>query len=100
MEKARIGVTGLSGKTRYPEGVISLGFYQPLRDAFPEAESINANLTMERARFVRSEEELAFITQADAAEVLRREARPGVPESVVYARILASFAELAVRCRP
>ena len=98
LAKARIGITGLSGNTRYPEGVTSLGFYNQLRDAFPEAELVNANLTMERARFVRSAEELAFITQAvglveNALELMRSQARPGVPENVVYARMLASMIE-------
>ena len=78
----------------YPEGVTSLGFYNKIHDAFPDAELVNANLTMEHARFVRSEEEIAFIGQAvglveNALELMRREARPGVPENVVYARMLA-----------
>ena len=98
LAKARIGVTGLSGNTRYPEGVTSLGFYSQLRDAFSDAELVNANLVMEHARFVRSDEELAFITKAvglveDAIGVMRNEARPGVPENVVYARMLASMIE-------
>ena len=98
LDKARIGVTGLSGNTRYPEGVTSLGFYNKLRDAFPHAQLVNANLMMEHARFVRSEEELAFISKATtlaegALEVMRREARPGVPENVVYAHMLASMIE-------
>lgn len=98
LDEARIGITGLSGNTRYPEGVTSHGFYDQIRDAFPKAALVNANLLMERARFVRSEEELAFITQGvllieQGLEVLRREARPGVPENVVYARILASTIE-------
>lgn len=96
--KARIGITGLSGNTRFPEGITSLGIYHEVQAAFPDAELVNANLLMEHAKFVKSEEELAFIRRAgtlveQALEVVRREARPGVPENVVYARMLASMVE-------
>lgn len=98
MAKARIGVTGLAYNTRFPEGITSRGISNQLRAAFPEAELVNANTMMEHARFAKSDEELAFITRAaalmdDAIEVLRREARPGIPENVVYARMLASILE-------
>lgn len=98
LDGARIGVTGLAGNTRFPEGVTSYGIVNSLREAFPKAELVNANLVMDRVRFVKSEEELAFMRAADALveqalEVMRREARPGVPENVVYARMLASMVE-------
>ena len=98
LDKARIGISGLEGNTRFPEGIISHGFYNRIRQAFPKAELVNANLLLERARFVKSEEELAFIAKADelvegALDVLAREARPGVPETVVYARMMASMIE-------
>lgn len=98
LAKARIGVTGLADNTRFPEGITSLGIFNRLREAFPDAELVNANLVMERSRFVKSEEELSFMRAADALveqalEVLRREARPGVPENVIYARMLASMVE-------
>ena len=98
VDKGRIGITGLSGNTRYPEGVTSLGFYDKLRDAFPDAALVNANLAMEHARYVRSDEELGFIRQAvelveNALQLMRNEARPGVPENVIYARMLASMIE-------
>ncbi|MGY2734692.1 M24 family metallopeptidase [Sphingomonas sp. UYP23] len=98
VQKGRIGITGLSGNTRYPEGITSLGMYNAVREAFPDADIVNANLLMERARFVKSEEELAFIGKAndlvqEAIQVLVREARPGVPENVVYARMIASMVE-------
>lgn len=98
LEKARIGITGLAGNTRFPEGVTSFGVVNQLQEALPHSELVNANLLMERARFVKSEEELGFMREADALveealAVLHREARPGVPENVVYARMLASMVE-------
>ena len=35
--KRRIGISGLYGNTRYPEGVFSHGMYEQLRAAFPAA---------------------------------------------------------------
>lgn len=98
LDKGRIGITGLSGNTRFPEGITSLGIYNQIREAFPDAEIVNANLLMERARFVKSEEELAFITKADelveaAIDILVREALPGVQENIVYAHMLSSMIE-------
>jgi Xaa-Pro dipeptidase len=96
--EARIGITGLAGNTRFPEGVTPLGIFNAVREAFPNAELVNANLLMERSRFVKSHEELSFMRAADALveqalEVMRSEARPGVAENVVYARMLASMVE-------
>ncbi|SOE06309.1 Xaa-Pro aminopeptidase [Variovorax sp. YR752] len=98
LEKGRIGVTGLSGNTRFPEGITPHGMLQRLREAFPDAEIINANLLLEHVRFSKSDEELAFIAKADelvedAIELLAREALPGVPENIVYAHMLNSMLE-------
>lgn len=98
LEKGRIGVTGLSGNTRFPEGITPHGIVESLREAFPQADLVNANLLLERVRFSKSEEELAFIAKADelvedAIDLLAREALPGVPENVVYAHMLNSLYE-------
>lgn len=94
----RIGISGLSGNTRFPEGTVSVGFVDELRRAFPDVELVNANLLLERARFVKSEEEISFIKQSvalveEALDVLAVEARPGVPENVVYSRMLGRMTE-------
>lgn len=98
LSKGRIGITGLEGNTRFPEGILPHGVYMKIREAFPDAKIVNANLLMERTRFEKSEEELSFIAKADelveaAIDVLVQEARPGVRENVVYARMLASMIE-------
>lgn len=98
LTRARIGLPGLAGNTRYPEGVFSHGMYELLRNALPDAELVNANPLLERARFVKSDEEIAFVQRAvglaeRALEVFAAEARPGVPECVVYARMLAAMVE-------
>lgn len=94
----RLGVTGLSGNTRFPEGVTSHGIVEGLRAMLPEVELVNANALMEEARFVKSNEEIAFLRAgvelAEAAiSVIAAEARAGVPENLVYARAISSIIE-------
>ncbi|MEO7242198.1 MAG: M24 family metallopeptidase [Variovorax sp.] len=94
----RLGVTGLSGNTRFPEGVTSHGIVERLRQALPDVELVNVNALMEEARFVKSEEEIAFLQAGvvlveRAIDILAAEARPGVPENVVYAHMIASIVE-------
>jgi Xaa-Pro dipeptidase len=98
LTRGRIGISGLAGNTRYPEGVFSHGMFELLRAALPDAELVNANPVLEQARFVKSAEEVAFMERAvtlaeHALDVLREEGQPGVPECVVYARMLASMVE-------
>ena len=83
--RARVGVIGLSGNTRYAEGSASYGLVTALQHALPHAEIVNATFVLDEARYVKSEEEIAFIQQATrlaerALEVLRSEARPGLTE--------------------
>ncbi len=94
----RLGVTGLAGNTRFPEGVTSHGVVEKLRAMLPGVELVNANALMEEARFVKSTEEIDFLRAGvalaeRAVEVLAAEARPGVPENILYAHMLSSIIE-------
>lgn len=94
----RLGVTGLSGNTRFPEGVTSHGIVEGLRVMLPDVELVNANALMEEARFVKSEEEIEFLRcgvalAERAIAVITAEARPGVAENIVYARAISSIVE-------
>lgn len=96
LPRGRIGLVGLADLPRLPDGVIPHGIYMKLRHAFPTAELINATFLLDEARFVKSREEIAFLQRSielveEAIETLVREAQPGVPESVVYARMIASM---------
>jgi Xaa-Pro aminopeptidase len=98
MERGRIGIAGLALVPRQADGIVSSGTVEKIRAAFPEAELVNATFLMDEARFVKSEEEIAFLRQAvalveRAIEVLMCEARPGVAENVVYARMQAAMVE-------
>jgi len=96
--RGRIGIAGLAHVSRFPDGLISHTMYEKIAAACPEAEIVDATLLLEEARFVKSEEEIAFLRKAielaeGAIEVMAGEARPGVPQCVVYARMLASMVE-------
>ena len=98
LERGRIGLAGLSGVARAPDGVISHTAYMKLVEGLPEAKLVNATQLLDEARFVKSEEEIAMfragaVMVEAALDVLEHEARPGVPESVVYARMAAAMIE-------
>src|SRR5919202_5603787 len=59
-----IGIAGLGGGTRTPEGTINHGTYTQIREAFPDAELRDATELMEEVRFVKSDEEIAFLARS------------------------------------
>jgi Xaa-Pro aminopeptidase len=89
---ARIGVSGLSGLLRAPEGTVVSGMLDSVRRAFPDAQFENATVLLQDARAVKGIEEIAWIERA--AEILDKvvaailaKARPGVMENDVVATI-------------
>ena len=102
-----IGIAGLGGGTRTPEGTINHGTYTQIREAFPDAELRDATELMEEVRFVKSDEEIAFlarskqlIDQATEAEIAA--ARPGRSDWEVWADTLYAMfrggSEMPVHC--
>ena len=94
----RIGIAGLAGMIRSPDGVVTHGVVQKIRAAFPRAEIANATPLMYRVRSVKSEEEILFIRKAvriaeAAVRAFSEAARPGVKDCVVYARMVAAEIE-------
>ena len=89
----RVGVIGLSGLVRAPEGVVPWGTFEKIRAALREVEFENATGLMQEVRAVKSAEEVAFIEKAaeiigDANEVLIAHAKPGVGEHELIAEML------------
>jgi Xaa-Pro dipeptidase len=89
----RVGVVGIEGLVRAPEGIVSWSIYEKLRTTLDQVRFENATGLMQEARSVKSAEEIAFIERAAeiiglAIEALVREARPGVPESHLVAEML------------
>ena len=92
LDKARIGVSGLSGLLRAPEGTVVTGMLEKVRRAFPQAQIDNATEILQDARSIKGAEEVAWMERA--AEILDKvvaailtKARPGVMENEMVAAI-------------
>ena len=92
LENARIGVSGLSGLLRAPEGTVVTGILDKVRHAFPQAHFENATEILQDARAVKGSEEVAWMERA--AEILDKvvaailaKAKPGVMENDMVATI-------------
>jgi Xaa-Pro aminopeptidase len=109
LEKGRIGVSGLGkiGGTRSAEGLILHGTWLQIREAFPEAELVDATAVMALVRDVKSDEEVACLARAVAiiekgyeAEVAA--ARAGAVDWEVWAAtqygLLRNGSEAPIHC--
>ena len=92
LERARIGVSGLSGLLRAPEGTVVTGILEKVRHVFPQARFENATELLQDARAVKGAEEVLWIERA--AEILDKviaailaKAKPGVMENDMVATI-------------
>jgi Xaa-Pro aminopeptidase len=92
LDHSRIGVSGLSGLLRAPEGTVVSGMLEGVRRAFPNAQFDNATELMQEARSIKSAEEIAWMERA--AEILDKvvaailaKAQPGVMENEMVATI-------------
>ena len=92
LDRGRIGISGLSGLLRAPEGTVVSGMLEGVRRAFPNATFENATELLQDARSIKGAEEIAWIERA--AEILDKvvaailaKARPGVMENDMVATI-------------
>ena len=91
--RGRIGLSGLRGQTRTPDGVIPAYTMETLRSAFPQAEVVDATALVQDLRSVKSPEEVATLERAAAitdamVATMLESARPGVTERAVYAALI------------
>ena len=96
LKKARIGISGLAGLVRAPEGIIPYSTVEAIRQAFPDSEIVNATLLMQEARALKSDEEIAFLQRSmdiieEMIRTMKKSARPGVTEKEVYAEMIHSM---------
>jgi Xaa-Pro dipeptidase len=89
----RIGVTGLGGGTRSPEGTIMHGTYEALVAACPQATFVDASNLLQEVRELKSDEEVAVLQRSvdmieRAVEAQMHAAQPGVPDYVVWAETM------------
>jgi Xaa-Pro aminopeptidase len=109
VERGRIGITGLGEVegTRTPEGTILHGTWQRIRDAFSNAQFVDATPILTEVRYVKSQEEIDVLTKsmeiielAYQAEI--EAARPGVRDWDVWAAtqcaLMRNGSEMPVHC--
>src|SRR6266545_1407779 len=87
----RVGVCGLSGGTRTPEGTILHGTYEEIVKAVPNSELVNATDLMQEVRCAKSQEEIDVLQESvDLIEKgleaeIEWAAKPGVRDYEVWA---------------
>jgi Xaa-Pro dipeptidase len=109
LDRGRIGVTGLGEVegTRTPEGTLLYGTWKQLREAFPQAELVDATEILAEVRYVKSQEEIdalrksmEIIEIAYQAEI--NAAKPGVKDWEVWAEtqcaLMRNGSEMPVHC--
>jgi len=89
----RVGVIGLAGLVRAPEGVVPWGVFEKIRAALPQVKFANSTDLIQEVRAVKSAEEIAFIETAAeiigyANEALIEHTKPGVGEHELIAEML------------
>jgi Xaa-Pro dipeptidase len=93
----RIGVAGLTGMTRTPDGTIPYTTLAGLKEAFPAAEIVNATALMSRVREVKSAEEIALMRRAtELAEAMvgaLAQLKPGDTERTAFAKMTERLIE-------
>ena len=93
--RARVGIAGLEGVLRFPDGTMAAGELRALHRAFPEIEFVDATALMHDIRQVKSAEEIALIERAQVCadaigEAVFAHARAGTSEHDLYAEMMAA----------
>jgi Xaa-Pro aminopeptidase len=103
LQKGTIGISGLAGLFRAPEGIIPYSSVKAIQDALPQAKIVNATEMMQEIRAVKSAEEVSMLERSAAIvektiEAMVEHANPGVSEKELYGAMvhtmLASGGEL------
>jgi Xaa-Pro dipeptidase len=109
LERGRIGITGLGEieGTRTPEGTIFYGTWKQIREAFPNAELVDATKILAEVRYVKSQEEIEVLAKSMEIVELAIQAeidaaRPGVKDWEVWAAaqyaMMRNGSEMPVHC--
>ena len=93
LEKGTIGIAGLAGLFRAPEGIIPYSSVKAIQEAFPHAKLVNATELMQEIRSIKSDEEISFLERSAAIiektiETMAQTARPGVSEKELYGTMI------------
>jgi len=66
LQKGTIGISGLAGLFRAPEGIIPYSSVKAIQDNFPQAKIVNATEMMQEIRAVKSAEEVSMLERSAA----------------------------------
>lgn len=89
LQKGTIGISGLAGLFRAPEGIIPYSSVKAIQDAFPQAQIVNVTEMMQDIRAVKSAEEVSMLEHAaqiveKVIDAMVENANPGVSEKELY----------------
>jgi Xaa-Pro aminopeptidase len=109
VDRGRIGITGLGDieGTRTPEGTIFYGTWKQIREAFPQADLVDATAILDEVRYVKSQEEIDALAKSMEINELAMEAeieaaQVGVKDWDVWAAahyaMTRNGSELPVHC--
>jgi Xaa-Pro aminopeptidase len=109
VDLGRIGITGLGEVegTRTPEGTILYGTWKQIREAFPQAQLVDATEILAEVRYVKSPEEIEALKKSmEIIEIAYQAeidaAKPGVRDWEVWAEaqcaLMRNGSEMPVHC--
>ncbi len=109
VERGRIGIAGLGEVegTRTPEGTILHGTWQRIRDAFPNAQLVDATPILTEVRYTKSPEEIAVLSKSmeiveEGYKAEIEAAKPGARDWDVWAAaqygMMRNGSEMPVHC--
>ncbi len=89
LQKGTIGIAGLAGLFRAPEGIIPYSSVKAIQEAFPQAKLVNATEMMQELRAIKSAEEISFLERSagiveKVIDTMVQSAAPGVSEKELY----------------
>jgi Xaa-Pro dipeptidase len=89
LAQGTIGIAGLAGLFRAPEGIIPYSSVKAIQDTFPRAKLINATEMMQEIRALKSAAEVSLLERSagiieKVIETMVQTARPGVSEKELY----------------
>jgi Xaa-Pro aminopeptidase len=85
LPRKRVGIVGLQGYVRAPEGIVLHGFMRSLTATFPDVEWVDFTEQLQAIRIVKSAEEIGFLTKSTelierAIDRVTQVARPGAKD--------------------
>jgi Xaa-Pro aminopeptidase len=107
LQNGRIGVAGLAGSIRAPDGMIPYSTMKHLLDLLPNATFEDATYAMQQVRSIKSDEEITCLQKSMELidlgyDAIAEHARPGVSDWAVWGHMMGAMAaagsELPVHC--